>query len=182
MQITQHWLNQATHCRSPNHDERPDEADISLIVIHCISLPSGQYNNDNVDLFFSNKLPIQADPSFQHIAKMQVSAHLFIRRTGAITQYVPFNMRAWHAGKSRYQGRSQCNDFSIGIELEGTDDSPYQDAQYLKLAQVIKLLIAHYPQLTTQQITGHSTIAPDRKSDPGHYFNWEKIEHLLKAP
>jgi AmpD protein len=113
---------------------------------------------------------------------MQVSAHLFIRRTGAITQYVPFNMRAWHAGKSHYQGRSQCNDFSIGIELEGTDDSPYQDAQYLKLAQVIKLLIAHYPQLTTQQITGHSTIAPDRKSDPGHYFNWGKIEHLLKAP
>ncbi|MDP7536910.1 MAG: 1,6-anhydro-N-acetylmuramyl-L-alanine amidase AmpD [Methylococcales bacterium] len=182
MQITQHWLNQATHRLSPNHDKRPDEADISLIVIHCISLPSGQYNNDNVDLLFSNKLPIQADPSFQHIAKMQVSAHLFIRRNGDITQYVPFNMRAWHAGKSRYQGRSQCNDFSIGIELEGTDDSPYQDTQYLKLAHVIKLLIAHYPQLTTKQITGHSTIAPDRKSDPGHYFNWGKIDHLLKAP
>lgn len=182
MHITQHWLNQATHCLSPNHDERPDEADISLIVIHCISLPSGQYNNDNVDLFFSNKLPIHADPSFQHIAKTQVSAHLFIRRNGDITQYVPFNMRAWHAGKSRYQGRSQCNDFSIGVELEGTDDSPYQDAQYLKLAHVIKLLIAHYPQLTTKQITGHSTIAPDRKSDPGHYFNWGKIDHLLKAP
>jgi len=182
MKITQHWLSQATHCPSPNFDERPDESDISLIVIHCISLPAGQYNNNNIDLFFQNKLPPLADLSFQQIAKMKVSAHLLIRRNGDITQYVPFNMRAWHAGKSLYQGRSQCNDFSIGIELEGTDDSPYQEAQYVKLAHVIKPLIAHYPKLTTEQITGHNTIAPDRKSDPGHYFNWKKINHLLKTP
>ncbi|MBT4347888.1 MAG: 1,6-anhydro-N-acetylmuramyl-L-alanine amidase AmpD, partial [Methylococcales bacterium] len=100
MKITQHWLSQATHCPSPNFDERPDESDISLIVIHCISLPAGQYNNNNIDLFFQNKLPPLADLSFQQIAKMKVSAHLLIRRNGDITQYVPFNMRAWHAGKS----------------------------------------------------------------------------------
>ncbi|HHZ70380.1 MAG TPA: 1,6-anhydro-N-acetylmuramyl-L-alanine amidase AmpD, partial [Methylococcaceae bacterium] len=157
MQIIQHWLSQAIHCPSPNFDERPDQSDISLIVIHCISLPAGQYNNNNIDLFFRNKLLTQADPSFQHIAKMKVSAHLLIRRNGNITQYVPFNMRAWHAGQSLYQGRSQCNDFSIGIEMEGTDDSPYQEDQYLSLAHVIKHLISHYPKLTTEQITGHST-------------------------
>jgi len=181
MQITKHRLDQAIYRPSPNCDERPDQSDISLIVIHCISLPAGQYNNNNIDLLFCNQLLAQADPSFQSIATMKVSAHILIRRNGDLTQYVPFNMRAWHAGKSCYQGRHKCNDFSIGIEMEGTDDTPYQEEQYLSLAHVLKQIISHYPRLSSERITSHSTIAPERKSDPGRYFNWEKTYQLLNT-
>lgn len=181
MLIEHHWLDKAQRIVSPNYNERPDEEDISLIVIHSISLPPGRFGNNYIDDFFCNRLDPDQHPFFREIHQLQVSAHVLIKRNGTIHQYVPFNKRAWHAGQSQYQGRSACNDFSIGIELEGTDTCAYDEQQYKSLSAIIKALIATYPKLTVQQITGHCDIAPGRKTDPGKSFDWMRLREMISA-
>lgn len=166
---------------SPNADERPQDLPIDLIVIHSISLPPGQYGNQSIEQFFTNQLDASQHPYFSEIADMQVSAHLLITRDGRVIQFVPFHMRAWHAGVSNYCGREKCNDFSIGIELEGTDDTPFEEIQYVQLADVVNSLCRTYVSLTDENITGHSDIAPGRKTDPGKYFDWAKLKQLLNT-
>ena len=181
MRINNHWLLPAIHCKSPNHDQRPDVQDISLIVIHCISLPPGQFDNDYISQLFCNELDPKEHAYFRKVYNNPVSAHALIKRNGAIIQYVAFNLRAWHAGESEYVGRSRCNDFSIGIELEGTEQQPYLEQQYQSLAQIIHSLIKTYPKLSKQRITGHSNIAPERKTDPGDSFDWRKLYRILDS-
>ena len=179
MNIDRHWLTPVTRTPSPNFDERTDAKDISLLVIHCISLPPGEFGNPYIDRLFCNQLDPELHPYFKEIYQLTVSAHLLIKRSGEIVQYVAFDKRAWHAGKSEYGGRERCNDFSIGIELEGTEQTAYTDNQYSQLAAVIKLLLQSYPGLTRQRITGHSDIAPGRKTDPGASFDWPRLFSLL---
>ncbi len=170
-----------THIRqlpSPHFNQRPDNEAPSLLVIHNISLPLGEFGGPSIDRLFTGTLPSDAHPYFADIAHLQVAAHCLIRRDGEIVQYVSFDNCAWHAGISCYQGRENCNDFSIGIELEGTDELPYTDAQYQALAAVTQLLLQHYP-LTPSRITGHSDIAPARKTDPGSAFDWMQYQRLL---
>jgi N-acetyl-anhydromuramoyl-L-alanine amidase len=164
---------------SPHFDARPKGVAPELIVVHGISLPAGEFGGPWIDHLFAGDLPVDAHPSFRDTESLRVSAHSLIRRDGSITQYVPFGMRAWHAGQSQYQGRSGCNDFSIGIELEGTDETPYTDAQYESLAALVRALLATYPTLSAERITGHSDIAPGRKTDPGAVFEWARFRHLL---
>lgn len=180
MHIENHWLTDVKHVLSPNFNVRPDENDISLIVIHCISLPPAQFGGDYITQLFCNQLDPSVHPYFETIYQLQVSAHILIRRDGEIIQYVPFNQRAWHAGVSFYQGRDKCNDFSIGIELEGTETIDYTAEQYQQLAKVIKLLLKQYPQLKKERISGHSDIAPERKTDPGQSFKWEMFWKLVE--
>lgn len=177
--IANHWLKQVNRVISPNHDQRPDENDISLIVIHCISLPPGVFDNHYIDQLFTNCLNPNDHKYFITISNLTVSAHLLIKRNGQVTQYVPFNQRAWHAGQSCYMGRASCNDFSIGIELEGTDTGLYTNSQYNQLAEIIASLIEHYPNLSKSKITGHSDIAPQRKTDPGPGFDWVHFYSIL---
>jgi N-acetyl-anhydromuramoyl-L-alanine amidase len=179
MQIDQHWLNQAAHLSSPNCDERPDKDDITLIVIHCISLPPGEFGNNCISQLFCNRLEPDAHPYFKEIYQLKVSSHLVIERTGEILQFVPFDKRAWHAGQSCYAGRERCNDFSIGIELEGTEIIPYTEIQYQQLAKSVRILLNTYPELSPERIVGHSDIAPGRKTDPGDSFDWQKFYCLL---
>lgn len=179
MIIRDHYLRSACQVASPNCDDRPDSEDISLLVIHCISLPPAQFVGNYIDQLFCNCLDPTAHPYFQDIHQLRVSAHLLIRRDGSIRQYVPFNRRAWHAGISQYQDRERCNDFSIGIELEGAITLAYTDIQYLQLADVTRTLLACYPKLSSQRIVGHSDIAPDRKTDPGPFFDWQRFYALL---
>ena len=167
---------------SPNHDERPIGAAPELIVVHCISLPPGQYGGPWVDRLFTNCLPPDQHPYFAEIAALQVSTHLFVRRDASVTQYVPIHRRAWHAGRSCYRGREACNDFSVGIELEGTDDSDFEPRQYEMLAGLIDCLCRSYPSLSPQRVVGHSDIAPDRKTDPGERFEWRRLYALLDLP
>lgn len=181
MKIENHWLDRARKIPSPNHDNRPDEMDISLLVIHCISLPPGRYGGNYIDALFTNRLNPRDHETFKTLHRLRVSAHILIARDGVISQYVPFNKRAWHAGKSCYQGRERCNDFSIGIELEGTETQTYTEVQYTQLAQLIDRLIITYPLLSTQHIAAHSDIAPDRKNDPGEFFAWRKLTNLLDS-
>ena len=164
---------------SPHFDERPTGVVPDLLVVHGISLPPGEFGGPWIDRLFTGTLPADAHPEFRERAGLRVSAHALIRRDGQIVQYVPFGARAWHAGKSAYRGRNACNDFSIGVELEGTDETPYTDAQYDSLARLTAALLASYPSLSTQAIVGHSDIAPDRKSDPGPAFEWERFRALL---
>ncbi len=171
-------LSDCTQCRSPNKDARPENTTINLIVIHSISLPPGQYDNDSIEDFFQNKLDINDHPYFEEIHRMKVSSHILIKRGGEIIQFVPFSQRAWHAGQSTYDGRENCNDFSIGIELEGTDTDPFEETQYKKLSQLIIALQTTYPE-TTDRITGHSDIAPGRKTDPGTGFDWDRLNGYL---
>lgn len=178
-EIKNHWLETVRKISSENCDDRPDEADISLVVIHCISLPPGEFGGDGVDRLFQNRLVPEQHPYFESIRHLKVSAHVLIQRSGKITQYVPFNRRAWHAGQSCFEGRPKCNDYSIGIELEGTDESPFTDAQYSQLGSLLSSLIDHYPSLSRQRITGHSDIAPGRKTDPGIHFDWERLFRLV---
>jgi AmpD protein len=173
------WLEGVRRVESPNSDERPPGMDLDLIVVHGISLPPGRYGEGWIDRFFCNELPAAADPYFATIADMKVSAHVLVGRDGALTQYVSFHRRAWHAGRSSYSGRTACNDFSVGIELEGTDDSPYTRAQYESLAAVVRALRSAYPSLRGADIVGHSDIAPGRKSDPGAAFDWSALRDLL---
>jgi AmpD protein len=174
--IKQHWLTTTKHIPSSNFDNRADVNDISLLVIHCISLPAGEFGGDYISDLFCNQLDPNSHPYFKTIYQLKVSAHLLIRRSGEILQYVAFDKRAWHAGVSNYQGREKCNDFSIGIELEGTETVPYTDEQYQQLNSVIDVLLETYPKLSRQDVIGHSDIAPDRKTDPGTSFDWSRIE------
>jgi N-acetyl-anhydromuramoyl-L-alanine amidase len=166
---------------SPYFDARPAGALPELIVVHGISLPPGEFGGPWIDRLFTGGLPPDAHPSFQDTSKLRVSAHVLIRRDGTIMQYVPFGQRAWHAGQSHYRGRAACNDFSIGIELEGTDSSPYTDAQYNQLAALVEALLATYPSLSVDHIVGHSDIAPGRKTDPGPSFEWERWRSILRS-
>jgi len=173
-------LDDCKQCPSPNKDARPDGTAIDLIVVHSISLPPGQYGDDSIECFFQNSLDKSRHPYFEEIGDMQVSSHILIKRSGEIVQFVPFNERAWHAGQSDFCGRERCNDFSIGIELEGTDCDDFEDIQYHRLAQLVSSLQLAYPQIA-DNITGHSDIAPGRKTDPGTGFDWKKLHDLLKA-
>ncbi|WP_051362187.1 1,6-anhydro-N-acetylmuramyl-L-alanine amidase AmpD [Solimonas soli] len=173
------WLAGARVCRSPNRDARPDADDISLLVIHNISLPPGRFGGPYIDQLFSNTLDPAAHPYFATIHALRVSSHLLIARDGRVTQYVPFGERAWHAGVSVYEGRERCNDFSIGIELEGTDDKPFTAKQYAQLARVTRSLLRAYPRLSAARIAGHSDIAPGRKTDPGPHFDWRRYRSSL---
>ena len=164
---------------SPHHDERPAGISTDLIVLHGISLPPGEYGGPWIDRLFTGSLPAAAHPYFAQISGTRVSAHVLIRRDGTAVQYVPFGARAWHAGVSEFQGRAACNDFSIGIELEGTDEAPYEAAQYVATAAVIKALLRAYPSLSAGRIVGHSDIAPGRKTDPGPAFDWARMRALL---
>ena len=164
---------------SPNYDERPLDVELGLIVVHGISLPPGEFGNGWIDRFFCNDLPADAHPYFATIQNLAVSAHVLIARDGTLTQYVPFDRRAWHAGRSEYCGRSACNDFSVGVELEGTDELPYAEAQYRALGQLIVALRRGYPSLRRAEVVGHSDIAPGRKTDPGPAFDWALLEREL---
>lgn len=165
-------LNKAKQVPSPNCDARPDGSPIDLLVIHAISLPAGEFGGPWIDQLFCNQLDPNAHSDFVDICELTVSAHVLIRRDGEIVQYVPFQQRAWHAGESSFQGRERCNDFSIGIELEGCDQQAFEDSQYQQLAQLIRALMHHYPGINREHIVGHSDIAPGRKTDPGPHFNW----------
>ena len=170
-----HWLAGARRIVSPNAGARPDPADISLVVVHGISLPPGEFGTGCVEALFTNTLAIDAHPAFGDLDGVHVSAHLLISRRGRLTQFVAFDRRAWHAGVSSYRGRQGCNDFSIGIELEGTDLRPYTNAQYARLAAVIAALVARYPKLSVSAVVGHAEIAPGRKTDPGPSFDWARL-------
>jgi len=172
-------LTTATQCPSPNVNQRPSGQSVSLLVIHNISLPPGEFGNGCVQALFTNTLDPSQHPYFQTIAELKVSAHLFIERTGDLTQFVDFGERAWHAGVSAFHGIANCNDYSIGIELEGCDDIAYTDAQYDALAKVTRQILAAYPAITPERIVGHNQIAPERKTDPGEAFDWNRFHTLL---
>lgn len=179
MNIDAHgWLDEARHVPSSNHDSRPAGARISLLVIHNISLPPGVFSGDDVIRLFTNTLDVANYPSFraQGIADLHVSAHFLIRRDGTLVQFVSCNDRAWHAGKSRWRDVVYVNPVSIGIELEGTDDRPFDPAQYQTLAAVTRALLSHYP---IEDIAGHSDVAPGRKTDPGACFDWDRYRRLV---
>ena len=160
---------------SPNCDERPPGCDLELVVVHNISLPPGEYGGPWIERLFTNALAGTEHPYFEDIRGLRVSAHLLIRRDGEVTQYVPFSARAWHAGASCFAGREQCNDYSIGVELEGTDELPYTDAQYNVLAAIAGTLMQAYPAIAPERIAGHCDIAPGRKTDPGPAFDWPRF-------
>ena len=166
---------------SPNQNARPDNTDIELLVIHNISLPPGEFGTSAIKQFFCNELDCESHPFYEEIAGLKVSAHLLIDREGRLTQFVPFRNRAWHAGESLFCERSNCNDFSIGIELEGTDFEPFTDSQYTSLASVTKLLLNTYPRMSGDKIVGHSDIAPNRKTDPGPFFDWARYKQSLSV-
>ncbi|CAA6817380.1 MAG: N-acetylmuramoyl-L-alanine amidase (EC AmpD [uncultured Thiotrichaceae bacterium] len=171
----------AKYIRSPNHDARPHGADISLIVLHNISLPPGEFGGQGVNQLFTNHLDKNEHPFYEEIHELRVSSHVFIRRDGEVIQYVPFHLRAWHAGVSCFEGQAVCNDYSIGIELEGTDDKPFREEQYAALDQVLTSLLATYPSLSPEKITGHEQIAPMRKTDPGPCFNWHRVSDAMQT-
>jgi AmpD protein len=173
------WLQPARQLPSPNCDDRPAGTEPDLVVVHGISLPPGEFGGPWIDRLFTNTLPAEAHPYFATIVDLRVSAHLLLRRDGEIVQYVPFHRRAWHAGVSSWAGRERCNDYSIGIELEGDDHSPYESAQYAMLARVIALLCRAYPRISPDRIVGHSDVAPGRKSDPGVAFDWPRLRSLV---
>ncbi len=173
------WYQDARRVPSPNQDERPEGVTICLVVIHNISLPPGQFGGDGVEQLFTNTLDPDAHPYYRDIARLRVSAHFFLRRNGALVQYVSCERRAWHAGVSHWQGRERCNDFSVGIELEGADDTPFTEAQYECLADLLRALAERYP---IQAVVGHSDIAPGRKTDPGPYFDWGRLSDQSYRP
>lgn len=162
----------ARQLASPNHDERPSGMAVELVVIHNISLPPGEFGGDGVEQLFTNRLDPAAHPYYREIYQLKVSAHFFIRRDGELIQFVPCGRRAWHAGASQWQGRERCNDFSVGIELEGDDATPFGDAQYATLNLLLAALRRTYP---IAGIAGHSDIAPGRKTDPGPCFDWSRV-------
>jgi AmpD protein len=173
--------NSARQVTSANFSHRPDAGIIDLVVVHGISLPPGRFGGPYIEDLFTNKLDLSADPSFASLDGVRVSAHFLVRRDGELVQFVPVTRRAWHAGHSEFRGRPDCNDYSIGIELEGTDQLPYEDVQYQVLADLIKGIIGTYPAVTRDRIVGHSDIAPGRKTDPGPAFDWELLWRRLDA-
>lgn len=172
-------LDSAEVLASPNCDDRLDEADISGIIIHNISLPPGQFGGDWIADLFLNQLDPDAHPYFAEVALLKVSAHLLIKRDGHLQQFVPFHKRAWHAGVSCWEGRECCNDYTVGIELEGDDETIFTDVQYEQLVAATKALLTAYPLLSNDRITGHEHVAPERKTDPGPYFDWVRFKQLL---
>ncbi|GHD26108.1 1,6-anhydro-N-acetylmuramyl-L-alanine amidase AmpD [Parahalioglobus pacificus] len=179
--IQQGWCAQARQVPSPNYGPRPDGAAVDLLVVHNISLPPGEFGGGAIEQFFCNQLDCSAHPFFREIEGLEVSAHFLIQRTGELVQFVNTQERAWHAGVSSYQGRENCNDFSIGIELEGSDDVPYTDAQYEVLRQLTHALIDFHRDLTSERIVGHSDIAPGRKTDPGPAFDWRRFRTAISG-
>ncbi len=173
------WWPEAMRCASPNCDERPVGAKPELIVIHAISLPPGQFGGPFIAQLFTNTLDPGAHPYFAELAGLRVSAHAVIARDGRCAQFVPFTQRAWHAGVSCWRGRERCNDFSIGIELEGADTHPFTDRQYATLARLIRWLRATFVALTPDALVGHADIAPGRKTDPGPHFDWAGLARRL---
>ena len=166
------YLRGARRVDSPNRDARPEGCAVDLVVVHGISLPPGEFGSGDIERLFTNALNPQAHPYFQEISDLRVSAHLLICRDGELVQFVPLHERAWHAGASCFEGRERCNDYSIGIELEGTDDLPYEAIQIERLVEVVRTLMAAFPGLTPERVVGHSDIAPGRKTDPGPHFDW----------
>lgn len=173
------WLRPARHCPSPNYGARPVDAAISLLVVHNISLPPGEFGNGCIEQFFTNQLNPDAHPYFATIAAMRVSSHLLITRAGELVQFVSLYDRAWHAGRSCFAGVDECNDYSIGVELEGTDTLAYTEAQYQALARLTKTLLRHFSALTPERVAGHCDIAPGRKTDPGDAFDWSRYNALI---
>lgn len=169
------WLGQACCIASPNFDQRPPDEDVSLIVVHAISLPPTQFGSEDIVRLFTNTLDPEAHPYFAQIAALRVSAHFLIRRDGELIQFVSCLQRAWHAGISCWAGRERCNDFSIGVELEGCDEQPFEDVQYTRLVELVKILRVEYPVRT---VVGHCDIAPGRKTDPGPCFDWARLSEL----
>ncbi len=175
-------LRDARQLASPNQDDRPPGAEIDLVVVHGISLPPGELGGPWIDRLFTNRLDPDAPgvhPYFREIAHLRVSAHVLVRRAGEIVQYVPFHRRAWHAGASSWEGRPGVNDVSVGIELEGCDDVPYEDVQYRRLAELVRALAWAYPGITPERVVGHSDVAPGRKTDPGPAFDWPRLRRDL---
>ena len=166
------WVAGARRVLSPNCDSRPPGTEISLLLLHSISLPRGKYGSDAIEQLFTNRLDATAHPSFAELAGLRVSAHFLLRRDGELLQFVPLQARAWHAGVSRWRGRERCNDFSVGIELEGVDDAPFEGAQYRRLAALVRELGARLP---LRALAAHSDVAPGRKSDPGTRFDWARL-------
>ena len=177
--LDQGRLDEATYIPSPNHNQRPPNSGVDLLVIHGISLPPGEFGGPYIAELFTNRLDPTQHPYFAQIQHLKVSSHLLIRRDGALIQFVPFHLRAWHAGQSVHEGREGCNDFSIGIELEGTDHNAYEPVQYTQLAAVTRAILQAYPAITRERIVGHSDIAPGRKTDPGPYFDWDYYRALI---
>jgi len=176
-----HWLDDTRHSPSPNFNPRPQGVAVSLLVIHNISLPKGHYGNGFVEQLFGNCLDCSSHVDFANLTDLRVSSHLFIDRLGSSVQFVGLDHRAWHAGQSSFLGRENCNDFSIGIELEGIDDGAYSEQQYHSLVQLSRQLMTRYPQISLDRIVGHSDIAPGRKSDPGPAFDWGRYLAALAA-
>ena len=173
------WLLPAEHLPSPNYNERPASTEIDLLVVHNISLPPGQFGGGEIQSLFCNTLDCQAHPALADLEGLKVSAHLLIDRAGCVFQFVSLLERAWHAGRSAFEGREECNDFSIGIELEGTDTTPFTDSQYKVLAAVTRCIQSRFSGITAARIVGHSDIAPGRKTDPGEAFDWQHYRRLL---
>lgn len=173
------YVDEARCVASGNCDERPQGEAITLLVIHNISLPPGEFGGDGIVRLFTNTLDAAAHPYYETLVGTRVSAHFLVRRTGELLQFVPCAKRAWHAGASSWRGRERCNDYSIGIELEGSDDIPYTEAQYRVLAETIREIQQHFPAISDQRITGHCDIAPGRKTDPGPAFDWPRLRRLL---
>lgn len=171
------WLSGATRISSPNQDERPVTEPVRLLVVHAISLPPGEFGGDGVERLFTNSLDPAGHPYYRDIHALKVSAHFFIRRDGRVIQFVSTARRAWHAGLSSWRGRERCNDFSLGIELEGCDELPFTRIQYIRLARLIRVLRRNF---AIEDIVGHADIAPDRKTDPGPCFDWLRLRHLLR--
>ena len=180
LKIEKGWLLNTKQVSSPHFNPRPYQDDISLLVIHYISLPPDEFGGDFIDRFFEGTLAPTLHPYFEEIKDLRVSAHCLINREGQITQYVNFNDMAWHAGVSCFEGREKCNEFSIGIELEGSNNQPFTEAQYQTLAQLTQVIMKAYPQITPERIAGHNQIAPERKIDPGQYFDWAYYQQLIR--
>jgi AmpD protein len=174
------WLTGVRRVPSPNCDLRPPGATVDVLVVHGISLPPGSFGGPYIDDLFTNSLDPGRDPYFAEVAHLRVSSHVLVRRDGEMIQYVPFSRRAWHAGESCYRGRSACNDFSLGVELEGADELPYEGIQYQQLARLYRTLARHFPALSPEAVVGHCDIAPGRKTDPGPAFDWALLKRLIR--
>ena len=171
----------ARQVASPNYDARPPGVEVDLIVVHGISLPPGEFGGPWIERLFMNKLPLDVHPYFAEVGELRVSSHLLVARDGGLTQFVSFTDRAWHAGQSSYNGRTACNDFSIGVEIEGADTLDYEAAQYATLGAVVTALCDAYPRLSANRVVGHSDISPGRKTDPGPAFDWERARRCIGA-
>ena len=179
IELPEGLVRPARQCRSPNCDDRPPDATLSVVLLHGISLPPGEFGGTGIESLFTNTLDWDADPYFDQIRGLEVSAHILIRRDGELVQFVPFSRRAWHAGESEFRGRPRLNDVAIGIELEGEDETPYDDRQYPVLAELLKALFSAYPALSARTLAAHSDVAPGRKTDPGPAFDWLRLYDLI---